>query len=403
MSKGYDILSGRSACAGIVFLGIAFFLGVDPLHRSVISGFPDFKAYSIEQPGAWSELQFGYDKQNRLQAAEVKFVNELAGPECLAFDLQGRGPYTGTGDGRIMRWNGPQIGWSEFAYTSPNRSLEICKPQNPPRANVEYEHICGRPLGLRFNKRTGYLYIADAYFGLLTVGPEGGLATPLTTEAGGVALRFANDLDIDDDDNVYFTDSSLKYQRRNFLQAVFSAESSGRVLKYNAKTKEAQVLVEGLHFPNGLTLSKDRSFFIYASCAGRLRRYWVKGPKAGTTDSFAILPGYADNVRTNERGEFWVAMHFRRNALTHFLATHPRLRMMFLRLPVSAEAQYMGLVGGTVHGIIAKYSADGELIDVLEDSQGKVVRAVSHVEEKDGTLWIGSVLMPYIATLNYNN
>lgn len=63
----------------------------------------------------------------------------------------------------------------------------------------------------------------------------------------------------------------------------------------------------------------------------------------------------------------------------------------------------MGLVGGTVHGIIAKYSADGELIDVLEDSQGKVVRAVSHVEEKDGTLWIGSVLMPYIATLNYNN
>jgi hypothetical protein len=33
----------------------------------------------------------------------------------------------------------------------------------------------------------------------------------------------------------------------------------------------------------------------------------------------------------------------------------------------------------------------------LEDSEGKVVRAVSEVEEKDGQLWIGSVLMPFIA------
>ena len=102
-----------------------------------------------------------------------------------------------------------------------------------------------------------------------------------------------------------------------------------------------------------------------------MRRYWLKGPNAGTSDSFAILPGYADNVRTNERGEFWVAMHFRHNAMTHFLGLHPRLRMLFPRLPVSAEHQYKGLVGGTVHGIIAKYSADGELIDVLEDSQGR--------------------------------
>lgn len=47
--------------------------------------------------------------------------------------------------------------------------------------------------------------------------------------------------------------------------------------------------------------------------------------------------------------------------------------------------------------MIIKYSPDGELLEILEDSQGKVVRAVSEVEEKDGKLWIGSVLMPFIA------
>jgi hypothetical protein len=40
------------------------------------------------------------------------------------------------------------------------------------------EHLCGRALGILFHKRTGYLYIADAYYGLFKVGPEGGLATP---------------------------------------------------------------------------------------------------------------------------------------------------------------------------------------------------------------------------------
>ena len=79
---------------------------------------------------------------------------------------------------------------------------------------VETEHICGRPLGLRFDKKSGDLYIADAYFGLMKVGPQGGLATSLATEAEGVPLRFTNDVDIDTEGNLYFTDSSTNFQRR---------------------------------------------------------------------------------------------------------------------------------------------------------------------------------------------
>lgn len=88
------------------------------------------------------------------------------------------------------------------------------KPNPTPVSYVKDEHICGRPLGLRFDKRSGDLYIADAYFGLMKVGPEGGLATTLSTEAEGVPLTFVNDLDIDDEGNIYFTDSSSKYPRR---------------------------------------------------------------------------------------------------------------------------------------------------------------------------------------------
>lgn len=77
------------------------------------------------------------------------------------------------------------------------------------------EHVCGRPLGLRFDHKTGDLYIADAYFGLHVVGPTGGLATPLVQDFEGQPLLFTNDLDIDDDDDIiYFTDTSTIYQRR---------------------------------------------------------------------------------------------------------------------------------------------------------------------------------------------
>lgn len=48
----------------------------------------------------------------------------------------------------------------------------------------------------------------------MKVGPQGGFATSLATEAEGVPFRFTNDVDIDTEGNVYFTDSSTKYQRR---------------------------------------------------------------------------------------------------------------------------------------------------------------------------------------------
>lgn len=111
----------------------------------------------------------------------------------------------------------------------------------------------------------------------------------------------------------------------------------------------------------------------------------------------AILPGFPDNVRTNENGEFWVAIHARRSFYSHLCALQPRLRMFLLKLPISATIQYLFQIGGRLQGVVIKYSEDGKLLQILEDKMGDVVKAVSEVEEKDGKLWMGSVLMPFIA------
>lgn len=387
MASAWAILAG-------LFLLLALYCGTDPFNHSPMAKFQGFEVYPVELP-PWSELPATRDAENRLQKAELRFVNQVQGPESVTFDSLGRGPYTGVADGRIVFWNGES--WSDFAYTSPNRS-EKCNPKPSAFSYLEDEHICGRPLGLRFNKKTGDLYIADAYFGLLKVGPEGGLATPLATEAEGVPFKFTNDFDIDEDGSIYFTDSSSNFQRRHFIQLVFSAEPSGRLLKYNMVTKETTVLLRDLQFPNGVSLSKDRSFFVFSEGnRGRLSRYWLKGDKAGTSEVFAQLPGFPDNVRTNDKGEFWVAIHCRATRVAYLTSIYPRLSKFLLKLPIPARMQFFLRNGGRLHAVIAKYSPEGKLLELLEDQQGKVVRAVSEVEEKDGKLWLGSVLMPFIA------
>ena len=58
---------------------------------------------------------------HNLHAARLLHVTGAAGPESLVFDSNGEGPYTGVADGRILKWEGKERGWTEFAVTSSNR------------------------------------------------------------------------------------------------------------------------------------------------------------------------------------------------------------------------------------------------------------------------------------------
>ncbi|CAM6099096.1 unnamed protein product [Calypogeia fissa] len=380
---------------GVLVLLGAVYLATDPLNYSPIKGL-EIHIQEVTVPSSEVLDAIPRDKENKLRSSEIKFGGQIFGPESVTFDAQGRGPYAGVGDGRIMRWDGDEQGWVEFAVVIPNRT-EVCDQPQPLAANIKYEHLCGRPLGLRFNKQTGDLYIADAYFGILKVGPQGGVAELLTNTADGKKFVFTNDLDIDDDGAVYFTDSSSKYPRKNFLLPILEAERGGRLLKWDPKTKETTVLVRDLLFPNGVTFSKDQSFLVIAGTGtGSLDRYWVKGPKAGTFEHFVWLAGYPDNVRTNEKGEFWVALHCRRTVLDMFFKPRPALKHAFLKLPITARYMYT-LLSGTPHAALYKYSEQGELLEVLEDQTGSVVKLISEPEEHDGKLYLGSVLLPHVA------
>ncbi|KAK2970489.1 hypothetical protein RJ640_023672 [Escallonia rubra] len=332
-----------------------------------------------------------HGSHDQLHTAELLHLTGAVGPESLAFDPDGEGPYTGVADGRILKWQGVGRGWVDFAITSSQRK-ECVRPFAP-----EMEHVCGRPLGLRFDQSTGDLYIADAYLGLQVVGSAGGLATQIVTEVEGRPLLFTNDMDIDDYEGViYFTDTSTRFHRRQFISSVLSKDETGRLMKYDKASKEVTVLLRGLAFANGVALSKDRSFVLVAETTTcRIIRFWLQGPNAGNHETFAELPGFPDNVRRNSKGEFWVALHAKRGPLAHWSIANSWVGKTLLKLPLSFK-QLHYLVGGKAHATAMKLSEEGEVLKVLEDSGGNRLRFISEVEERNGKLWIGSVMMPFI-------
>ena len=185
------------------------------------------------------------------------------------------------------------------------------------------------------------------------------------------------------------------------MSSILSGDVTGRLLSYNISSREVKVLLQGIAFANGVALSKDRSFVLVAETTGcRILRLWLHGPNAGKTDVFAELPGFPDNVRRNPKGEFWVALHAKKGHLSHFAVSNSWIGNALLKLPFSFKQLHSLLVGGKAHATAVKLSEEGKVLEVLEDCKGKSMKFISEVEEKDGKLWIGSVLMPFVGVYN---
>ncbi|KAF5934053.1 hypothetical protein HYC85_030224 [Camellia sinensis] len=93
---------------------------------------------------------------------KIQLPPNVTSAVAVTFGFLGRGPFVAVSDGRILQWLGPLFGFIVFAYTAPNRNQQLCDGTTDPNLGP----ICGKPFALSFSLK-GYLYIADAYFGLL--------------------------------------------------------------------------------------------------------------------------------------------------------------------------------------------------------------------------------------------
>lgn len=292
------------------------------------------------------------------------------GPEDVA-----KGPdgffYTGLQDGRIVRFHRDGSTVQTVAHTR------------------------GRPLGMKFDAK-GNLIVADAFRGLLEVGP-GGAIKVLTDSVDDERLRFVNDLDIASDGVIWFSDSSRRFDQHQWMNDFLEGRATGRLLTYDPRTGRTVTRLDGLAFANGVALGPDEQFvLVNETMAARITRLWLKGPKAGQRDVFLDgLPAYPDNLSYNGHGLFWVALPNPRVAILDALAARPFARTVLARVPGGWRDRFTHVSYGWVIGV----DAEGRVVRNLQDPSGGY-GTVTSVNEFDGALYLGSLAMTSVGRIS---
>uniref|UniRef100_A0A5F9CCD2 Adipocyte plasma membrane-associated protein n=1 Tax=Oryctolagus cuniculus TaxID=9986 RepID=A0A5F9CCD2_RABIT len=181
---------------------------------------------------------------------------------------------------------------------------------------------------------------------IANIGGEVKLLLSSDTPIEGKKMSFVNDLTITRDGRkIYFTDSSSKWQRRDYLLLVMEGTDDGRLLEYDTVTKEVKVLLDQLRFPNGIQLSPAEDFVLVAETTmARIRRVYVSGLMKGGADLFVEnMPGFPDNIRPSSAGGYWVAMSSIRPSpgfsMLDFLAERPYIKKMIFKVTIQNSFQ----------------------------------------------------------------
>ncbi|MEM6726663.1 MAG: SMP-30/gluconolactonase/LRE family protein, partial [Bacteroidota bacterium] len=312
------------------------------------------------QPGEDPGLTGDFAPNEALDKLELISVGSDHGPEDVDVDAQGR-MYFGTVEGRVLRSSPDGTDLEVFAETG------------------------GRPLGLDFDT-LGNLIVADAEKGLLRVNPQGKLET-LVTEHNGLPFKFTDDIEVGADGKYYFSDASSKWDIHHFVHDLMEGVAYGRLLVYDPATKQTDLLLDSLFFANGVALNDSADFVLINETAQyRIRKYWLKGPKAGTHEIFAEnLPGFPDGISRGSDGIFWLALPTPRQASLDDLMAKPFLKKVIMRLPQSlqpAAERYSFALG---------LDASGQVIYNLQDPDG-VLSQITSVQERGNTLYFGSLV-----------
>jgi sugar lactone lactonase YvrE len=283
------------------------------------------------------------------------------GPEGISVDRMGR-IYAGYADGKLMRYAPDGSEGTLLANTG------------------------GRPLGTVVTA-SGHVLTADALKGLLQIGPQGNVEV-LATEAAGRAFGFPNDLDIDEAGaNVYFSDSSSKWGTGCDVEDILEHGGHGRLLRYELATRRTSVLLSGLQFANGVAVGPNADYVLVAESGEyRVRRFWLNGSKAGSSDVFIDnLPGFPDNISFNGRDRFWLAIAAPRHPLVDRLADKIWLRKIVSRIPAWIQPKPKR------HSMVLALNLDGEVIVNAQHSGTGAYWKITSACESGQWLYCGSV------------
>lgn len=281
------------------------------------------------------------------------------GPEDVLVDDDGT-VLTGLADGRVVR-------------VDPER-----------RTATTVADTGGRPLGLEWLPDRDVL-VCDAERGLLRVAPASGAVEALPCHGRGPDVALANNAAVAADGTILFTDSTQRFSLDEYMLDVLEHGNTGRLLRRDVDGTVDELLV-GLNFANGVALvDDDTAVLVAATCDYAVHRVELAGERAGTTTTLhRALPGFPDNMATDDTGLVWLAVPAPRDPLLdRLLPRAPALRRGLARMPDALRP------GPRRSAMVVAMRPDGTVVHNLQ-GDGRAYRFVTGVRAAGDWLWLGS-------------
>eukprot|EP01119_Soliformovum_irregulare_P010765 TRINITY_DN2654_c0_g2_i1.p1 TRINITY_DN2654_c0_g2~~TRINITY_DN2654_c0_g2_i1.p1 ORF type:complete len:385 (-),score=97.74 TRINITY_DN2654_c0_g2_i1:8-1162(-) len=368
----------------VALISAIIFLYITP------SPIEDAQPYDL---GPLPKLEGVFAKNELLGSIEKLYEGMIVGPESFDFDSQGR-MYFGCANGTIFR-----------SSREPGSPLEVfvlatgsISPSVVCDGSYHSEPICGRPLGMRF--RNGTLWVLDAYHGLQSYDAQGQLTSHLDAFQGR-KLGFPNDLDFVDG-KIFFTESSPKFQRKDYMLLLMEHANSGNLFSYDIESRDFQLEKSGFCWPNGIQHVQDENgnfVFVAETSAAQIKKIHVTGSQAGQVEiSAKNLPCLPDNVRWDKQhGVLWVGCSTKRSlpfSLVDAIGPYPGFRKFMTKI----IPQSWILKLAPIRGMILALDKNGHVIKTLQDESGNF-GFFSEVKFHENFLYLGSFRNSYLGRL----
>lgn len=333
----------------------------------------------------------------------------LKGPESVFFDRQGV-MYVMTEDSKLLKF-------TDFIDEGKENSISIISAKVTELLDLGI----GRPLGGKFAK-DGTLYIANTLLGLTRVrfAKNERLVVELVASKVKIgeewsAFRYTNDIDIGPKTGcVYFTDSTDIAPDRigtyswDTLYAskldLMKGKKTGRLLRYNPKTENVDILADGIWFANGVAVDKDETFvMIVETFSSRVLKYHLTDKvKKGTVEVMVEgFPGYPDGADCSfATGKCYSALPSSQVKVINLMQKLPNYtdllpRALMMLLPRSL-APKVTKYGGVVEIFPEDTKKNGYGSRILQDPWGEDITFLTGVTESGGKLYLGSLKNDYI-------
>ncbi|KAI6652163.1 Adipocyte plasma membrane-associated protein-like isoform X2 [Oopsacas minuta] len=318
---------------------------------------------------------------------------ELPGAECFVVHESLGYVYTGLVTGGIARFKLDLTG-VEILLRTGNAGLD---DEHCNQKRKDPEERCGRPLGIRLLDEE-HLLVIDAFIGIFKINIvklTKDLILDFSRANTEKPIKFGDDLVIlPDKKTVFFTDVSYKNNLKDFLYEFSELRPRGRLFKFLLDTNELTEVANELYFANGLELHTDGvSLLITETTRARILRYSLGDRKI---EVFADnLIGSPDNIRKSPRGGYLVGLGSMRKwpYITDFIANHPIINKLAFKL---FSTDFILSTVSPKESIFIRLGEEGELLDFYYDEVAQHIRYVSHAEEYQGYIFVGSFVHPNI-------